>query len=383
MHKSEKYIPSEAEIKKAEEMMTPEQAEATRIREQNVYQEREPFADEVLVGTYKEGRLPSPEEVESMNNNLVRLGELFKDSELNWHLDGAINISLLKGEYIRAHKDIDISVEEDELQKLDELLGSKGYGLFLSYPKNPENDSSEMIMERVGANDFKDTGFKHTMIAAIDQEGKIIDTEELNYIDVHVTSRDEKGCPLGRSQARLPKEWYEGRRVDFKDQEIKVSHPAKVAYFKIQLKRKYDAKYDETDLKSLVETGALSEKDIDNLSQVLNQEYETRKTRATQVVEKIIDKITPQMSADEIYGLFIKAPEVRDNIQGMEKQIREISEKISMGENKSTEQMVQYAFEVFKTEEMHQVYQERIEQLKNWLREAEDIKNVRNKIQEG
>ncbi len=100
----EKYIPSQEEITRAEEMMTPKQREASEIREKFMFQERDPFDDFLEhIDQNAERREPTSEEKTRMDNNLIKLGQIFSDSNLNWQLDGALNISLMKGEYIGIH----------------------------------------------------------------------------------------------------------------------------------------------------------------------------------------------------------------------------------------------------------------------------------------
>ncbi len=132
----EQYTPSQEEIAKIEEAITLEQKTASEIRERYKYQELGSF-DYFMANIDKneERRTPTPEEKERMDASLVQLGKIFGSSNTRWHIDGALNISLMKGEYIGIHKDVDISIEKDEIEKVDGQLARNGYGLFLSYLK--------------------------------------------------------------------------------------------------------------------------------------------------------------------------------------------------------------------------------------------------------
>ena len=111
-----------------------------------------------------ERREPTPEEKTQMDNNLIKLSQIFGDSKLSWQLDGALNISLMKGEYIGIHKDTDISIEKEELEQANQQLGKSGYGLFLSHEKDP---NGKKLMERVGPN-LSEEEAGHLVVAAVD-----------------------------------------------------------------------------------------------------------------------------------------------------------------------------------------------------------------------
>src|SRR3989339_1690313 len=64
----------------------------------------------------------TPEQAKEMDKRMAELGVAFAGSKLNWHLDGALNISLLAGKYIGYHKDVDVSVEQGELAQLEAQL---------------------------------------------------------------------------------------------------------------------------------------------------------------------------------------------------------------------------------------------------------------------
>lgn len=155
--KVENYTPPSEEISKAEEMMTSEQKIGSETRERFKFQERDPFDDFMEhIDQNAERRAPTPEEKQRMDANLIKLGKVFEGSDIKWHIDGALTISLIKGEYIGIHKDVDISIEQGELEKVDGQLERSGYGLFLSYQKDPNEPRGKKIMERVGAREFSD-----------------------------------------------------------------------------------------------------------------------------------------------------------------------------------------------------------------------------------
>ena len=241
---------------------------APRKNPENIYQQRDAFEDFAKHVNDAERRKPMPEEKERMDAGLDKLGKIFEGTGLRWHLDGALNISLMTGEYIGVHKDVDISVEQDELEKLNERLEQTGFGIFLSYPADPKHPEGKYVFERISPADILLERPGQVMIGAIDASGKIREEEPLNFPDLHVTKRNEEGKPMGDKGVELPEKWFEGYPVQFRDTIINLSHPAKVAYFKLHGTRDYDF----TDLKSLAETGKLTNEDIADIEQALKGE---------------------------------------------------------------------------------------------------------------
>ena len=130
--KPDRYIPSEEEMQRAESMMTDEQREASRIREKYYEQEQPPWEpyDELHLDKNFKRIPPTPEQTQEMDQRLSELSKLFEGSGLRWHLDGAINISAMRGDYIGYHKDVDISIEKEDLAALESWLLKKGYAFF-------------------------------------------------------------------------------------------------------------------------------------------------------------------------------------------------------------------------------------------------------------
>jgi hypothetical protein len=240
---------------------------------ENTYQERDAFDDFAAhIDSNFERRKPTPEEVKQMDVNLAKLGKLFAGSDIGWQLDGGLNISLLKGEYIGVHKDIDISIEEGDLVKFYDTLKQNGYGLFLSYPRNSREPKGKYVMERV--RDLKPLENKRgeLMIAAVDEQGKIRD-ESFNFPDVHLVKRNRAGRPTGWGGVELPEKWFEARAIELNGTKIHLSHPAKVAYFKLHDTRNYDL----TDLRALADTGEITPSDVAEIERVINAENMARR----------------------------------------------------------------------------------------------------------
>jgi len=374
----EKYTPPPEEIAKAEKMMTPEQKVASETRERFKFQERPQFLDELITEQDKGDvrRMPTPEERESMDSNISKLGKIFEGSDVRWQLDGALNISLMKGEYIGVHKDVDLSIEANDLEKLDDQLGRNGYGLFLS-TEHPTNETKRQ-MERVSARQFREAPEAHLMIAAIDEQGKIKENEKLNYIDVHLVKRDADKNPLGYGEVKLPAKWYEPNTKSYQGAEINLSHPAKVAYFKIHWTRPFDA----TDLRMLTEIGNLTIEDVDEISQVFEQEFMQRRQVAETLLDRVTTNINLETSADGIYGAFVNEPMIAERLQRDESAkeiLKELAKKISETD-RSPEQVKRLSFQIFNVEKSFDDQRKKVADLRRWIEDGIKLKELRDSL---
>lgn len=368
----EKYIPS------PEEVITPEQKATLKTRERFKFQERPQFLDESVTEQDKGDvrRTPTPEERETIDKNIKKLGKIFESSDVRWQLDGALNISLMKGDYIGVHKDVDLGIESDDLEKLDDQLGRNGYGLFLS-TEHP-TDPTKRQMERVDAQQFREAPEAHLMIAAIDEQGKIKENETLNYVDVHLVKRDEQGNPLGHGEIKLPSKWYESQPKNYQGAEINLSHPTKVAYFKIHGIRPFDA----TDLRTLAEIGNLTIEDVDDVGQVLEQEFLQRRQAAETILNRVTANITPETTADRIYDAFTNEPMIAERLQrdkSVKEILMELAKRISETD-RSPEQVKQLSFQIFNIEKSFDDQRKKVADLRRWVEDGIKLKELRGSL---
>ncbi|MFA6422469.1 MAG: hypothetical protein WCV92_03665 [Candidatus Buchananbacteria bacterium] len=309
MESKRKYEPTPEDFAKAEACMTDEQRETTEIRVANLEQVRpiweESFEDRSIDSETKRRKPPTPEEIKMMDSTLEELAGLFKDSKVRWILDGAMNISLLSRKYIGAHKDTDISIEKDDVELLEQELFENGYGLFLSTEEN-----SSHIMRRVGAHDFAKANPSHLMIVAIDKNGKIHDDVNLNFIDVHIVARNSEGQAISKNGTVLPEKWMEPIKMKLGDKSINVSHPARVAYYKMLMEREYDF----TDLDRLAETGSLTADDVDEISVVFQSDFNLGIEKGEKDMAVVFSKMEPGMTADQVFEIFLSIPAIAERI---------------------------------------------------------------------
>lgn len=203
----------------------------------------------------------TPELEEAMDKEILTLGNLMKGWDSWWQLDGSLNISLQRGEYIGTHADVDMSILESDVVHLEVYLKERGYGLFAM-----TKDEDKRIFRRVGAQKFvhPDRDW-HLRFGAIDENGKIRTDADLTTIDVAVTRRNARGDALGWRDVPLPEHWLKGETIDFKGVPINLSHPARFLFNKIWFMRKYD----DTDLNIFAKMGALSMEDIREVGEAM------------------------------------------------------------------------------------------------------------------
>ncbi len=334
----------------------------------------EPFDRENIDDNFK--RKPAtPEQKEKMDQRLIELGEVFENSGLNWHIDGAINISLLNGEYIGNHKDVDISVEEEGLSALETWLAEKGYGLFLS---RTENETGNRTLRRVNYRDFRSSETENMQIVAINKSGEIRTDRSLNFIDVHVVKKNLDGQPLGEFGVVLPEEWAKSCPIEFKGKQLNLSHPGKVLYYKLHQGRKYDI----TDIQRLIDTGRVTKEDVDNVKNVFENEFSINIEIARKIFETIAKQLTPEMRADQIFEVALRQPKFKDSPDQAKELFRSFAQKIYESKDRSAEKMLDMAMIFFGSEEKNNQKREQIKTIERAVEDIEKIKQIRTELKQ-
>lgn len=266
----------------------PELKEQSKIREKYKFQgENIIFGKgvDLLADDDTERRPCTQEEREELDKSIEKLGDLFMDADFYWQLDGALNISLYQNEYIGVHKDIDVSFDFRELDKVEPFLNKKGFGLFLSSGHNPKK---KRVFERIDAKRLQNNseGFQ-PMILAIDENGAIKYGEEDFGIDTHIIKWNEGGEPIGHRETTIPKEWLTPEVIYFHGRKINCSNPALATYHKLFFTRAYD----ENDLKLLAQSGKLTLNDVDLIEQTFNKIIEDIQEVIKCYIERVLPKI--------------------------------------------------------------------------------------------
>lgn len=343
------------------------------IQEQDPW---EPF-DEKYIGEDSK-RLPaSPEKIEIMNQRLKDLSILFNGFD-KWHLDGALNISLLKKEYIGNHKDVDLSVERNDLKNLELFLEKKGYGLFLSQSEKGnseiDNDNRKKVMRRVSSIGMQNYE-GHPMICALGEKGKIDHSKSLNYVDLHIIDRDVNNLPLLTSGVNCPEEWAKNYPIEKEGQKINLSHPAKVLYYKLNQGRNYDS----TDINQLLELDAVKESDIDEIKSIYEKEFIKKRESILTLCDKITQKIHPGMQGEEIFKKIKELEEFKDKDK-IDESLKLFSNKISKLLDKSPKSVSNLAINMFNIEGKNREKISGLERMRQVVGDREELKKIRNEI---
>jgi len=326
-------------------------------------------------------RLPaSSEQIEIMDQRLKDLSALF-DGFDKWHLDGALNISLLKKEYIGNHKDVDLSVERNDLKDLEVFLEKKGYGFFLSQNEKDNNeeddDNKEKVMRRVNHIGMKNYE-GHPMICALGEKGKIDYSKSLNYVDLHIIDRDANNSPLLTSGVNCPEKWAKSYPIEKDGQKINLSHPAKVLYYKLNQGRNYDS----TDVDQLLELGVVKEDDIKEIKSIYEKEFIKKRESHHVLCDKINKKINSEMKGEEIFKKIKELEEFKnkDKKEEIDESLRLFSNEISKLKDKSPENIFNLATALFEVEEKNQEKISGLEKMRQVIRDREQYLKIINKI---
>lgn len=307
------------------------------LRTQKRQQERPAFHDEAQ-GAFEKRRIPTSEDHKEMDTKLDLLSDLLSGTSVRWQLDGALNISLLKGDYIGVHKDVDLFVEPEDLEDLEKHLYTQGYAFFLTVG---HEDPNKKGMVWATAGEIRESE-KDRSLVAIDKNGNIRFDHPLNFIDIHLVKRNAEGKPLGYEQAELPESWYTPKPFTYQGKKFFLSHPAKVAYFKLH----YGRPYDLVDLQELAATGTLTLEDIDTIEEILCKEEEAVKRRIEFVVRRVSPQIKKGMTGETLYQIFSADPEISARLKTKkdEEEARMLMNRLA-NETDLEEDSVQHFFE--------------------------------------
>ena len=377
---NDKYIPSKEEIELAEEIVaesqiTPEQKKDSEVRAKNWEQEQAPWVpfDDDNIDEKFERKPATHEQKEDMDRRLAELADVFEGSNINWHMDGAMNISLMNGEYIGNHKDVDLSIEKNELAELEAQLLKKGFGLFLSIT---DNNTKNKVMRRVGHTDFADSDTEHMLVAAIDENGQIQRDKSLNFVDIHIVERNDTGQALGNSGVAIPDKWTKPYPIEFQGKQLNLSHPGKVLYYKLHQGRGYDT----TDIQRLIETEKVTEEDVADVEQVFEIEFAANIERGHKIFETVAKQLTPGMNADQIFEALIQESEFKKAAEKMREPFIEFTQKIYESDDKSANGMVNIAVEFFKVKEKNNQKREEINRVRQSVIDAQKLRQVREEL---
>lgn len=299
---------------------------------------------------------------------LDNLGKVMEGANFNYWLDGGLNIPIYTGEYHRKHKDIEISVNQDEIEKLHSWAEKKGYNIFDTRSKeNPKKMSSE---------DFKSFEINRSLLLSESEEYKgHTDTE----IELHVHETDERGNQIVEGVV-IPKKYFENlpRYKTAFGHEINLSHPLVTAYHKLRIERgdplesweeqSKDIRkaYDIEDLKELRKR--LPDEDMEALEILVTEQNDKRTEGIDKRLEEIFNALDLNASESEIQrafrekaGMAGQPPEVRPKIT---KAIEEICSYITKNRDLTFDDFAVEFKEIINVEEILGKIRKKLEVIK-------------------
>jgi len=310
---------------------TPQKFEGSDVNKIPAHQERPTF-DEFTGGELDERgefKEPTPEEQEKFHDRVARMSEVLEAADFPWYLDGATNISLYSDQMIRNHKDLDMSVFQEDLDKLDDLLSDQGFGIFINYREEGKELMRKATAQELGLLENPDVS-----ICKVGPDGTLGSKdshEAFDFVDLHIQNRDESGdVVVGYSGISLPKEYFEPIRKELPNgKTINLSHPAVVAYHKLHSTRAYDVK----DLQIL--SPLLAPEDFTMLRTSVEKEAEILDKRIREVLQEVWGELSPVLETapdpDTIAGKLWSHPEIekRKTDESVANYISSISQYLS------------------------------------------------------
>jgi len=317
----------------------PELKEQSDLREKYKFQREIPFKGGAVLSNEDTERRPcKPKEKEWLDKSLEKLGDLFADADFFWQLDGGLTISLYCGKYIGVHKDIDISVDSHEIEKVGSFLDKKGFGFFLSTYRAERNEDE---FERVDAKHFVESQGKQHYIIAMDENGAIKHGKGRFAIDTHVITWNENGEPISATEIPIPREWLKPGVMRFHEKNICCAHPAWTAFHKLFFTRAYD----DNDLKLLAESGGLSTEDVDLIEKTFDTHSKVIKDKINDFCARVLPKIENEDDEERVFNILINDEIVRgqDNQETIQF-FRDLAEELLKNNNRTKEGLSKYIF---------------------------------------
>lgn len=235
----------------------------------------------------------TPEKRERYDRQLSKLTSMMNEAGVWWQLHGSMIIDVMQvergGDYVGWHADIDVFVLRKDVEKLEEFLKAKGYGLFL---KVGTEDETKRVFRRVSAKDYRrdQGGLPHVL--EIDERGRAKkDEDQLWKIQMDPVDIAEDGSMIDifDEGARFPKEWLEGRTVNFHGQKMHICHPARYLAYKI---RSADRGYHDKDMDRLANLGVLTLKDLDDVEAVVMERIDREQDKKMkEVVTRRLERL--------------------------------------------------------------------------------------------
>lgn len=174
---------------------------------------------------------PDSERAKELDRQLSEVSDFFEGTGIDWRIDGALNLSLREGRYLRNHKDIDLGISIASIEKLLERAEKMGYEvLYVDRSQTMEvaKERGFVQAERVSKDEI--IGGKEKLILVKNTE---TGPDFRNYMDVHVLKLNENGQKIEEPGVVFPAEFTDDLSVEKEGKEIKLEPTLVFAHHKL------------------------------------------------------------------------------------------------------------------------------------------------------
>jgi len=269
------------------------------------------------------------EDVEAAERRIDNLGKLMEGADFYWQLDGGLNAPIYNGEYYRRHKDIEISVGNEDIKKIYSLVEQKGYHIFV---KSTSHENPKKLLPE----DLENFDVKGEYILSDREKHKGHPKTE---IELHIQEKNEKGNQIVDG-VEIPKKYFENlpKYKTASDYEVNLSCPLVAAFHKIKMERgdpfeSLESKledpkksYDIKDLKILGKV--LSDKDMEVLKILVTEHKDKMQDKIEEAFEEIFNSLDLKAPASEIRKVFEEKIGIEKSKEEVKEKYREIIEKM-------------------------------------------------------
>ena len=138
--------------------------------------------------------------------------------------------------------------------------------------------------------------------------------------------------------------------------------------------------YDVTDIQRLIETGEVTERDVDDVEKVFESEFVASVELGRKIIETVATQLTPETDANQIFEILIQQPDFKKRAEQAKEIFQLFAEKIYESSDKSSGAMLNIGMELFKVEEKNNQKREEIRRVRESVADAQRLKQIREKL---
>ena len=184
---------------------------------------------------------PTRDEIETYFAQLRFIASMLPRKRCRFQLEGGMSLALHCGGFTRRHGDVDISILEDALPTVAELLENSGYGLFSRNAFHAFEYAPWDVLEPLNATQILGRKrVKRLMAVKLDRQGAVDRNDSLlPRFDLHIHRDDGQVVWLERGSVAFPRDLFFSSQVFNVDErcQINLASLALTFYYKVKGKR--------------------------------------------------------------------------------------------------------------------------------------------------